>query len=104
MGYRLGHKFDAEYSEQTQDILANDTILLYTDGIIEQQNPKEKMYGGRRLLKAFIANVNDRGDDMIKNIVGDADQFARSVKRDDDLTMVVIKMNNQQSEALNKAS
>ena len=76
---------------------AGDILLLYTDGIIESQNPDKKIYGRKRLLKlihSLFANGKStrfKLDTMINRIKNDVVQFIEGAKQTDDLTILAIK-------------
>jgi sigma-B regulation protein RsbU (phosphoserine phosphatase) len=94
-GPRLGHKKDAVYQAGKSQLSPGDAILFCSDGIIEGQNPEKKMYGERRMLKTFIANVTKSPQEVIDSLLIDANDFYEGVPVDDDLTLVTVRVDEE---------
>ncbi|HEX9653503.1 MAG TPA: SpoIIE family protein phosphatase [bacterium] len=86
----------SEY-EHSSKFERGDLLLLYTDGIIECQNLKKKIYGRKRLLKLlhnlFIEKKSKRLklETIINRITADVKKFIGSAKQADDLTLLAIR-------------
>lgn len=67
-----------------------DRLYLWSDGIIEAENPRGEMYGDARLRAQF----KDGGDnpDLFDKLRDDVIQFIGSGEASDDLTLVELKM------------
>lgn len=65
-GPRLGDKKDSTYTEANVSLNSGDTILFYTDGIIDLENEKGESWGERGFIRSVVqsagagADVNDR--------------------------------------------
>ncbi len=76
---------------------AHDILIMYTDGVIENQNGNKKIYGRKRLLKLMrsmsaTGNIRRRKlETILKKIVEDLAYFSEEKERTDDLTLVAVK-------------
>ena len=68
----------------------NDAIYLYTDGITEQPNAAEELYGEERLLKV-LSNCTYRRDAVLGTVLADVRRHAGDVEQADDCTQLVIR-------------
>lgn len=68
-----------------------DTLVLYTDGITEPENPEEEEYGQDRLRDICIANRAQPLEQLKSAIEKDLYEFVRGVPFLDDRTMVLIR-------------
>jgi sigma-B regulation protein RsbU (phosphoserine phosphatase) len=62
-GLRLGEKIGSVYEECALDLEPGDTIIFYTDGIIDLQNMKGARWGERTFLKTVV-EANGGGQDL----------------------------------------
>jgi serine phosphatase RsbU (regulator of sigma subunit) len=68
-----------------------DTLVLYTDGITEPENPEEEEYGQDRLRDVSIANRTQPLEQLKSAIEKDLYEFVRGVPFLDDRTLVLIR-------------
>jgi serine phosphatase RsbU (regulator of sigma subunit) len=93
----LGILEDKFEQENSTEFNSGDLLLLYTDGIIECQNPHKKFYGRKRLLKLLHAMFVEKKPRKIKletvvnRIMLDVKKFIGGTKQTDDLTLLAIK-------------
>jgi hypothetical protein len=69
-------------------------ILLGTDGVWEVRNKKGEMLGKEPILNAIRQNSSSDATQIIEAIFDTLDKFIGEVKIEDDITSVVIKMQN----------
>lgn len=87
-----GNEFFARtLEEQEIDLLDNDTIILYTDGITESKNTELDDYGDKRLSEIAIENADKTADFIVKKIINDVTVFSSSHSQYDDITLVILK-------------
>ena len=83
---------------ETIQLLAEDTLLLYTDGITEAMNPQKELFGEDRLVKTIEksskANLQLVGD-KLKATIG---AFTGGVPQNDDITFVLIRQIKESDE------
>ncbi|MCA9550484.1 MAG: SpoIIE family protein phosphatase [Myxococcales bacterium] len=88
-GLPLGVLPDAEYEADSFELIPGDSVMLYTDGLVEAMSPSREMYGMARLVQAMASGPSDaallleRALTSCRDHVGDAPQF-------DDTTVVCV--------------
>ncbi|HSL90440.1 MAG TPA: SpoIIE family protein phosphatase [Ignavibacteriaceae bacterium] len=83
--------FARTLEEQEIDLLDNDTIILYTDGITESKNTKLDDYGDKRLSEIAIESADKTANFIVKKIINDVTVFSSSHSQYDDITLVILK-------------
>jgi len=91
-GLLLGIFDYAEFADETLPLKANDTLVFYTDGVTEAENTSEEIYGTERLRKVIDQNEYLDADELCRKIEEDLTEFTSTLQRSDDLTIVVIKI------------
>ena len=83
---------DVEYSCQERELQSGDTVVFYTDGIIEAENKAGEMYDTER-LEQIMKRMNSTmsSEKVIEAILQDVSDFAGSSEQYDDMTVVVVK-------------
>ena len=100
-GVALGVDGGSEYQGQIIKELSQGQILLIgTDGIWETQNESGEMFGKERLKALIRRYANLSSKKMITSIIDELQAFRKSVKQDDDITLVVIKIDESQPAAI----
>ena len=95
--FPLGAFPDTEYNKRTFDLNPGDLIILYSDGITEAQNSEKNFYGLERFKRLISRLETDRlSAEKIKNkIADDIRRFTGNSPQHDDMTLVVIKVNEK---------
>jgi serine phosphatase RsbU (regulator of sigma subunit) len=70
---------------------SGDTVVLYTDGLTEAENPDEEEYGEERLAELCATHRGESLDDLATTISADQDAFVRGVPYVDDRTIVMVR-------------
>ena len=86
-GAPLGMMAGMRYGQETATLERGDTVVLYTDGIVEAMNAKEELYGYERfeaLLKRTAAHPGALKD----AIISDVNRFTGLSPQHDDMTLV----------------
>ncbi|MDO5707809.1 MAG: SpoIIE family protein phosphatase [Andreesenia angusta] len=81
----------AKYKEETINLEKNDSLILYTDGLIEAKNKDSEFYGYHRLRKIVNNSLKDR-EKLIVKIKNDVDKF-RYKELEDDFTLLQLNIN-----------
>lgn len=83
------------FDDSTYQILMDhgDRLYLWSDGIHEARSVKEEMYGEARLKSLFEGNTP--ADELFEAIRDDVIGHIRGGERDDDITMIELKMVDQ---------
>ena len=90
-GMPLGAMRKFSYNLVEKELNPGDTILFLTDGLPEQMNGNEEMYDYKRVKTCFHNNAKNAPDEIINNLVKEADDWMQSRAQDDDISFVVIK-------------
>jgi len=90
----LGVFEDTEFKEAQQEIASGQIIVIATDGIWEARNPKGEMFGKDRIHKIIRHNASKTANDIQNAILDSLKRFQKDVKLEDDMTLVVIKINH----------
>jgi sigma-B regulation protein RsbU (phosphoserine phosphatase) len=80
------------YEELTVDMEHGDVMVLYSDGITDQPNPKEEEYGRGHLSRALRGLCGKDPEVVADEILADLDHFADGVPRFDDQTLIVLRV------------
>lgn len=91
-GVPLGLLDGREYDEYSFEAKPGDVILLYSDGVEDQQNPAGEAYGRNRAAKLLKASYNKRPRRIVEAFVSDLDRFAEGGSLTDDQTLIALKV------------
>jgi phosphoserine phosphatase RsbU/P len=91
-GPRLGEKIDAVFNLEKISLKTHDTIIFYTDGLTEAENNEGARWGERRLLKSLSTKASTPPEKMIAGVMADFKQFTSGHPKNDDLTIVAMKV------------
>ncbi|HXX41604.1 MAG TPA: SpoIIE family protein phosphatase [Chthoniobacterales bacterium] len=95
VGPALGLLPEARYRTATVSLLPNDRLLLFTDGIIEVDDPGEHEFGIEGLI-ASVQKNRESGDKFLESILHDARAFAGDNEFKDDVCLVTVQWRPQQ--------
>lgn len=82
---------DTEFKLISKKFNKNDTILLYTDGIIESMNKDKMVFGKNGLLKSFSAVSDYNVDRILDSIISDFNKFLNHEPVNDDITLFILR-------------
>jgi serine phosphatase RsbU (regulator of sigma subunit) len=89
--FPLGILDEADYRETEVWLPPGDTIVFYTDGIVEAMNKQEEIFGFERLLEIVKAGASMTADEMHREILDSVNRFSGGAAQHDDLTVIVMK-------------
>ncbi len=90
-GAVLGPSPDQEYKIDSFYFNKYDTLVLYTDGIVEATNGKFEFFGEERLKQELLNNKHFPARTIAANIMENVQKYSAKGKYSDDKTLVVIK-------------
>ena len=92
-GIALGVEGGSEYQGQIIKGLSDGQVLLIgTDGLWETRNESGEMFGKERLKALIKRYAHLSSNQIIPSIIDELQAFRKSFKQDDDITLVVIKI------------
>ncbi len=86
-GAPLGMMPHMQYGQETAKLERGDTVILYTDGIIEAMNAKEKLYGYDR-FEVVLRQSAAHPESLKDAIIGDVNRYTGLSPQHDDMTLV----------------
>ncbi len=92
----LGVNRVVEYNDHRLTLLPGDTIMFYTDGVIEAMNSAREMYGFERmegLVRSLPPDMMPQA--LIEAVLADVARFVGLAEPHDDMTIVVVKLAEQ---------
>jgi serine phosphatase RsbU (regulator of sigma subunit) len=90
-GMPLGILPEGVFTAGRRTLGVDDTLVVYTDGITEPENPEEEEYGQDRLAAVCIKHRSEPISEMLSAIEEDLYHFVRGVPFVDDRTLVLIR-------------
>jgi sigma-B regulation protein RsbU (phosphoserine phosphatase) len=92
-GMALGVKEGFDYEENHRSGLANGQIIAVgTDGIWEAVNRDGEMFGKARLRHIIRQHAGAQAGDILSAVYDELNRFTRGQKTEDDITLVIIKV------------
>jgi serine phosphatase RsbU (regulator of sigma subunit) len=89
-GMPLGLMPGSRYEEHEVTIASGESILFYTDGLVEAHNPRREMFGFPR-LKTLLAEHSD-GTSLFNLLLSELKSFTGEAwEQEDDITMVTLQ-------------
>ena len=90
--FDVGDTFDRLLEEVTLPLGRGDLFVLYTDGISEAMNEQGDCFGDQRLVELAERNADLKSDDLCQRILTEVHSFAGAAAQHDDMTMVLLKI------------
>lgn len=91
VGPPLGLFPDAEYEQKTTLFRENDKLILYTDGIFEIKNRKNKRRFQDSMEKIVVAHQEKTPNRIARNVMIDRHRFMQGAPEEDDACLVIVK-------------
>jgi len=90
-GIVLGIEETASYEMATRQLSVGDTLVFYTDGIVEARNSQQEFYSDERLLAHLTVTKAANPKEFIDGIEGAVHTFADGIPQSDDITVLVLR-------------
>jgi sigma-B regulation protein RsbU (phosphoserine phosphatase) len=90
--FDTGEIFSRTLEELTVPLGTGDLFLLYTDGISEAMNVDGDYFGDTRLADLAQQYADLRSEELSARILGEVKAFAGAAAQHDDMTMVLLKI------------
>jgi len=94
LGLKLdnGERFAQLLEEVTTPLNAGDLFMFFTDGLSEQMNPGEELFGESRLGLLIAQHRNLPFDELRERIVREVRSFAEGAPQHDDMTFILLRV------------
>ncbi len=80
------------FEEHEVALLAGDFLFLYTDGLVEAENPKGEEFGTQRLEAILMKEREFNSDQIVTDIVEAVSQHRAGTEAGDDATLLALKV------------
>lgn len=80
------------YESETINLLKDDIIILFTDGISEAKNIMDEEFSDERLEELVLKQGDKNADQILSTIQEDVQKFSYGASQSDDLTLMVVKV------------
>lgn len=90
--FPLGIIPDCQYQETRVTLQPGDTVVFYTDGIVEASNAQDELYGFDRLLAILGEARTLDADALLERILADVNAHVGDAEQHDDITLVILKV------------
>ena len=91
-GLFLGILDDAEYEEETVDLLDGDLLFFYTDGVVESLSPQGDLFGESRVCEYIREHLEESSKNLIDGLFKELVTFSGDLEQNDDIAMVAIRL------------
>jgi serine phosphatase RsbU (regulator of sigma subunit) len=79
------------YSETSLQLLPDDTLIIFTDGLVEAVNDQGVEYGEERLLQALSFPIKETAALMLERLLAEVGRFVGETHQQDDITCLVFR-------------
>jgi sigma-B regulation protein RsbU (phosphoserine phosphatase) len=96
LGLKLdnGERFESLLEEVTTPLVPGDLFMFFTDGLSEQMNPGEELFGESRLGEIIEEHGDLPFDELRERIVREVRAFAGAAAQHDDMTFILLRIDN----------
>ncbi len=96
-GFLLGPNPDATYEGGSIGLLPGDTLVLYTDGIVEAEGPGG-FYGMDRMQACLARTAHLSCEGAVRALRADVQRFADGYPQSDDITVLMVRYRPSETE------
>jgi serine phosphatase RsbU (regulator of sigma subunit) len=86
----LGAVPNASFSCGEALLAPGDSLLAYSDGVLECRNTSEAEFGLERLIKAAKLSINPAASVILFSVLAAAQEFTVNQRSEDDMAMLVV--------------
>jgi serine phosphatase RsbU (regulator of sigma subunit) len=90
--FPLGIVAKCDYQEKKVQLKKGDTVVFYTDGVVEAMNDREEMFGFERFLTAINKTKDLDAHAMLEKLFDYITSFTGNADQHDDITIVIVKV------------
>jgi len=90
----LGVSAVAAYREFQHETRPGQILIIGTDGIWESRNVKGKMFGKERFRRVISDHPRQTAREILQAVIDELNRFSHPLEKEDDVTLVVVKINS----------
>ena len=89
-GFPFGALADSEYETGSTSLQPEDTLVVFTDGVVSSVNRQREAYGEARMLRALERAGATNANETMNMLTRSWLSFCGSVRQQDDVSFVVV--------------
>ena len=93
--FPVGIIANAEFTAETIKLEPGDTLVLFSDGVTEAEDPDQEFFGVARLREVLAGHPDASPDASIESlqkiVLDEVEAFSRGASQSDDLTLLVVR-------------
>ncbi len=89
--FPVGLLENAEFTSASLQLEPGDTLVLFSDGITEAENPEEELYGVSRLRETLAGQQKAPLETLKQTVLDSVEEFARGASQSDDMTLLIAR-------------
>jgi serine phosphatase RsbU (regulator of sigma subunit)/uncharacterized membrane protein len=93
VGMEKGIIFEKTLDQQTLQLSSGQIFAFFSDGITEAMNENLDLFGEEKLISIIMRNSQKKSTELMKDIWGSISSFRQKAEQNDDMTMVLVKVN-----------
>ena len=90
--FPLGILQESLYEEKKLQLSEGDTVVFYTDGVVEAMNARGELYGFERFMASVEEGKCLGAQALLEKLMADVACYTGDVEQHDDITIVVVKV------------
>jgi sigma-B regulation protein RsbU (phosphoserine phosphatase) len=91
-GLLLGIDKETNYPEASEVIGSGDVLILFSDGVVENLNPKDEEFGRRNLIPVVEKSVKEQSAEIVRRVLSALRDFTEDQPVVDEFTLAVAKI------------
>jgi sigma-B regulation protein RsbU (phosphoserine phosphatase) len=91
-GTVLGLFCDTQFDEEEIELRSGDTLVAFTDGVIEARSPLGEEFGEDRLVEILMENAGLPAAGIESRILRAVEDWTAEAEQEDDLTLLILKV------------
>jgi len=93
--FPIGLIEQASFTASRIQLEPDDTLLLFSDGVIEAEDKDQNLFGLERLKEAFVHHVESSLDALQSGIFEAVKKFSDGTQQSDDITLLAVRFRKQ---------
>jgi phosphoserine phosphatase RsbU/P len=93
-GMPIGLFEGSEFFSNTFQLEEGDVLVMYTDGITDSESPSGEQWGRERFQSLLQACRDSTPNQIVRRVLEDISAFVRDSSQNDDMTLVVVAVEN----------
>jgi phosphoserine phosphatase RsbU/P len=91
-GFPSGMFHDASYEQHSVRLDPGESVVFYTDGVIEAVDYTQEEFGVARLIEVCEQNKELSAPDLLRSLFEATDQFVGTAPQHDDMTAIALRL------------